>query len=316
MAEPTLALCIPAYNAERFLPRLLNSALKQTVPFDEILVYNDCSTDKTAHVAQEYGAKVVQGDVNHGCSYGKNKLAEFSQCDWIHYHDADDELLPNFTTLAHKWMSLSHPPDVVLFDYEYRDNDANALLLVKHFEREELERDPISYAIREQINSICGLYKRGRLLEVGGYDLDPLVLYNEDVAFHCKLAICGLSFSAEPEVSIINYRIGGSMSASNPIKCTQAHYHVLRKVAEKVGAKYPAIIASKLWANAGVAASFLDWGTADASVKLALLLDRKMPESMGALFKGLCKMNPFLALRIREYLIRILKPSLRNKNGK
>src|SRR3712207_6350869 len=100
MDKPTLALCIPAYNAANYLPRLLKSAQNQIVPFDEILVYNDCSKDTTAQVAMQYGAKVVEGDINRGCSFGKNKLAQVTSCSWIHFHDADDELLPTFTTLA------------------------------------------------------------------------------------------------------------------------------------------------------------------------------------------------------------------------
>ena len=55
----TLALCIPAFNAAELLPILLTSAKNQTIPFDEILVYNDCSTDNTSEVAKKYGANVI-----------------------------------------------------------------------------------------------------------------------------------------------------------------------------------------------------------------------------------------------------------------
>ena len=39
MTASMIALCIPAYNAAIYLPRLLNSAAQQTSPFDEILVF-------------------------------------------------------------------------------------------------------------------------------------------------------------------------------------------------------------------------------------------------------------------------------------
>jgi hypothetical protein len=35
MSYPSLALCIPAYNAAKYLPRLLESAISQQIPFDE-----------------------------------------------------------------------------------------------------------------------------------------------------------------------------------------------------------------------------------------------------------------------------------------
>lgn len=312
MTKSTLALCVPAYNAAEFLPRLLNSARKQSIKFDEILVYDDASTDATVLVAQEYGAKVITGDVNRGCSYSKNQLAEVATCDWIHFHDADDELLPNFTTLAHKWMSSAQPPDVVLFDYEYRDNDSGELLSVKHFNKDFLEKDPISYAIRRQINPFCGLYRRKEFWRVGGYDLDPLVLYNEDVAFHCHLAICGLRFSSESEVSIINYRVKKSMSSSvSIVKCVQAQYYVMKKNALRLGQRYKKEIAEQLWKIAGVAASFLDWKTAYDSVALAVKLNGRVPQHASAIFKGLCLINPFFAVKYRENMIRKFKPHLR-----
>ena len=98
VAKQTLALCIPAYNAANFLPRLLESARRQAVPFDEIWVYDDCSTDNTSEVAKQFGARVLVGDVNRGCSYAKNRLAEVTESEWIHFHDADDALLPVLLT--------------------------------------------------------------------------------------------------------------------------------------------------------------------------------------------------------------------------
>src|SRR5436853_1319451 len=117
MSNQTLALCIPAYNAAEFLPRLLRSAVAQTIPFDEIWVYDDCSNDHTGETAAEFGASVVRGDVNHGCAFGKNALANRTTCNWIHFHDADDALYPNFVEQAHQWMR-DDAPDVVLFSYE------------------------------------------------------------------------------------------------------------------------------------------------------------------------------------------------------
>ena len=81
----TLALCVPAFNAARQLPRLLAAAQGQTVPFDEILVYDDGSADDTGAVAEASGARVIRGDVNRGCAVGKNALAEAARSDWLHF---------------------------------------------------------------------------------------------------------------------------------------------------------------------------------------------------------------------------------------
>ncbi len=309
MSNTSLALCIPAYNAASYLPRLLKSAQGQTVPFDEIWVYDDCSTDDTAQIAEDFGTKVVRGVVNLGCSHGKNILADHTSCDWIHFHDADDELYPNFVATAHKWMSLESPPDIVLFDYEWRDDVTNELISIRHFDDVQLRSDAISYAIREQINPFCGLYRKSAYLQAGGYDTDPLVLYNEDVAFHCRMAIARLKFAAESTVTIINYYRSNSMSSANQVKCSQAQFNVMRKIANLIEGQYSPEITEKLWNIAGVSASYLDWSNADACVTLIKQL--KTPTKSGSLFQTISNINPYLAIRIRELFIRTFKPQLR-----
>ncbi|MBD2501513.1 glycosyltransferase family 2 protein [Anabaena azotica] len=313
MSHPSLALCIPAYNAAAYLPRLLQSALAQTIPFDEILVYDDCSTDDTGKIAVEFGAKVIRGEINRGCSHGKNALAEQTTCEWIHFHDADDALYPNFVEQAYKWMVLDNAPDVVLFNYEWRHDDTGELISIRYFDDAELRRDAIAYAIREQINPFCGLYRRSAYLQAGGYDTDPLVLYNEDVAFHCRLAIAGLKFAAEPTITIINYYRPNSMSSANQIKCAKAQYHVMRKVAASLSGRYAQEIAQRLWAIAGVSAAYLDWENADNCLHLATAVYSKSPNNLSVIFRFICNYNPYFAIRLREWLIRLLKPQLRQQ---
>jgi glycosyltransferase involved in cell wall biosynthesis len=314
MMRPTIAMLIPAYNAAAYLPRLLESAVRQTEPFDEIWIYDDCSKDETAKVAEGHGVRVVRGAVNRGCSYGKNVLASLTTADWLHFHDADDELYPHFVALARFWMADARF-DVVLFPYEERNGASGKLITRRIFAADDVARDARSYAIREQINPFCGLYRRKAYLRAGGYDEDPLVLYNEDVAMHIRLAFAGLSFAAESQISIINHRRFDSMSAGNRLKCLQAHYHVMRKTAATKGSNpYGAEIARRLWvAVAGLAAE-LDWHTADQATALAMQLGGPSAAPSGQAFKALCRVSPKLAIRVREVLIRALKPHLRHRN--
>lgn len=309
--RPTLALLIPAYNAETFLPRLLRSAAAQTRPFDQIWVYDDCSTDQTGQVAQSFGARVVRGEVNRGCSAGKNVLAREATTDWIHFHDADDELKPNFVELASHWMRTDLA-DVVLFPYDEQDEQTGAHLGVRRYDPADVALDARAYAIREQINSIAGLYRRAGVIAAGGYDEDPAVLYNEDVAFHIRLAFAGLRFAAETEIAMVTHRRATSMSSANALKCAQAQYEVLLKTAARPDADaYSQPIAERLWRVAAVLASHLDWATADAAVALARRISPAQAADGSAPFRVLAGISPALALRFREYAIRLLKPALR-----
>lgn len=304
----TLALLIPAYNAARFLPRLLKSAQAQSVPFDEIYVYDDCSTDDTAAVAETFGAIVIPGDVNRGCSAGKHALAQIARSEWVHFHDADDELLPDFVEVAKAWMH--EPVDIVLFGFEERNDESGNLLSIGRFEHERIASDPRKYAINNQINAICGIYRLDAYKRAGGYDLDPHVHYNEDVAFHIRMAFAGLRFAADPHVTIINHRRLNSMSSGNAYKCILSQYAVMRKTLDHpASGPYHIDIGRRLWALAGAFGSYRDWCNADEAVNIA---QRLSPPSAGSpVFKLVCRISPRFALRAREVLVRLTRPHLR-----
>jgi glycosyltransferase involved in cell wall biosynthesis len=307
----TLALLIPAYNAARHLPRLLRSAALQTEAFDEIWVYDDASTDDTGAVAKRLGARVLRGEFNRGCSHAKNVLARATGCGWLHFHDADDDLKPDFVALSAKWRTHGRH-DVVLFSYEELDDATGARLAIRRFDAAAVAADARRFAIREQINPFCGLYRRFAYLAAGGYDEDPLVLFNEDVAFHIRLAFAGLSFAVEPEIAIVNRRRRDSMSAAHGARCVQAQFHVMRKTAERPdAARYRADIARRLWNIAAVAASYRDWPSADAAAALAVKLAGASAAGRSRLFRALAAASPRVALRAREAMLRGLRPPMR-----
>ncbi|MVB09944.1 4,4'-diaponeurosporenoate glycosyltransferase [Caprobacter fermentans] len=57
--DRTVSVIIPARNEERNLPLLLESLQRQTRRADEVLVIDDFSSDRTADVAERFGATVV-----------------------------------------------------------------------------------------------------------------------------------------------------------------------------------------------------------------------------------------------------------------
>jgi glycosyltransferase involved in cell wall biosynthesis len=306
----TLSLLIPAYNAGWCLPRLLKSAQAQTIPFDEIWVYDDCSTDDTAAVAEAHGARVLRGDVNKGCSAGKNALARHVGTDWVHFHDADDELLPNFVELARKWMDRGDF-DVVICAFSYVDNDTGDVIAISMIDPDRLSKDPKRYSIENKIPNF-GLYKRINFIRAGGFDEDPLVLYNEDVAFHIRLAFSDLKFNADTQTSCINYRATGSMSAANQAKCAIAHYNVMRKTLNLPDVEqYHREIGENLWRISGSLAAYSEWAIAMRASTLAASLCKPPLNAGRAWFRSLARIAPYGAVRLRELLIRIFKPQLR-----
>jgi len=58
----SVALC--SYNGEKYIGELLNSILNQTVPPDEIIIVDDCSSDGTVSLLKSYAKKFTQIKLN------------------------------------------------------------------------------------------------------------------------------------------------------------------------------------------------------------------------------------------------------------
>jgi glycosyltransferase involved in cell wall biosynthesis len=88
-----ISVIIPAYNAARFLPRCLKSVFAQTLLPEEVIVVDDGSTDNTAALAAELGARVIRRK-NGGISAARNTGIQNASCEWIALLDADDSWGP------------------------------------------------------------------------------------------------------------------------------------------------------------------------------------------------------------------------------
>lgn len=88
-----------AFNAERWLPSALDSALAQTYPHREIIVVNDGSTDGTGAVletyAQKHDLRVITQPNRGQCAALNRGLAE-ARGDYVKFFDSDDILSPDF----------------------------------------------------------------------------------------------------------------------------------------------------------------------------------------------------------------------------
>lgn len=113
---PEVSIIIPAYNAEAFLSRAIESVLIQDGCDFELLIVNNRSTDKTWHIAQQYRGKHpdrihLLNEKTPGPSAARNCGIYAARAQWIQFLDADDVLLPGklkrqieLVSSANKWL--------------------------------------------------------------------------------------------------------------------------------------------------------------------------------------------------------------------
>lgn len=83
-----VCVIITAYNEEKRIGECLNSLLQQDYKPLEIIVVDDGSTDKTASIAQDHGAIVIQNS-HEGTAKSRNKTAAKARGEILVFLDAD-----------------------------------------------------------------------------------------------------------------------------------------------------------------------------------------------------------------------------------
>lgn len=108
----TISVVIPAYNADKYIGRAIDSVLAQTLAPHEVIVVDDGSTDNTAQIVAQYQSKVKYIlQENAGASVARNTGIKDADGEWIAFLDADDEWLPNKLQLQIN--NLRQHPDLV-----------------------------------------------------------------------------------------------------------------------------------------------------------------------------------------------------------
>ena len=100
---PAISVVVPTWNSEEFIGRSVQSILDQSLDGSliELVVVDDCSTDRTFAMLQKLAARfpriVVERLAKHsrGPGEARNRGVDIATGEWIAFLDADDEYADN-----------------------------------------------------------------------------------------------------------------------------------------------------------------------------------------------------------------------------
>ena len=85
-----ISLYIAAYNAEKTIEKSIKSILQQTLKPKEIIIINDCSTDKTLNLLKKFNQiKIINNKKNYGLAKSRNIALKYSKYNFLASIDAD-----------------------------------------------------------------------------------------------------------------------------------------------------------------------------------------------------------------------------------
>ena len=96
-----ISVIIPVFNTEKYLTNCINSILGQTLKDIEIICINDCSTDNSLKILQDFSKqdiriRIIDLKENKGVSNARNTGIDLAQGEYIYFIDSDDWIDANY----------------------------------------------------------------------------------------------------------------------------------------------------------------------------------------------------------------------------
>ncbi|HJX69009.1 MAG TPA: polysaccharide deacetylase family protein [Dehalococcoidia bacterium] len=190
---PFVSVVIPAYNEEDYLLSCLESIKNQDYAAEyEVIVVDNASTDNTAKIARDWGAKVVyESKQSPACA--RQKGAEVATGRIIAFTDADTRA-PTHWLSTIVWRFLCEP-EIVSLSGPYAYCDAGRFSKITSYIGNFLTviTDQLFRKVFRKGSAIWGCnfaVRRSALLEVGGFDTS-IKFYGEEYELSLRLKKAG-----------------------------------------------------------------------------------------------------------------------------
>jgi glycosyltransferase involved in cell wall biosynthesis len=234
---PLVSVIVPAYNAENFIEKTLESFLAQTYQNLEILVIDDGSSDRTAEIAQTYSGQdsritLIQ-QPNSGVAAARNRGIQQAQGEFIAPVDADDVWHPEAVALMVQRFDGASAKNGVVYGWSLDINESGKV--IGGFHAATIEGSVLKTLLCHNFlgNASSTLIRRTCFEHVGGYD-EQLKAQNaqgcEDWDLYLRLAE-HYTFAVVPKFLVGYRKVSDGMSADS-YKMARSQRLMLDKVRE------------------------------------------------------------------------------------
>ena len=202
-----ISVVIPCYNAERYIADCLDSVLAQTYRNIEIICVNDCSTDRTLEILEEYSQKdkkisIIERGINSGSArIPRTEGIRTAKGELICAIDADDTISTDYIEKLYNRYIEAGRPEIVFGRMDFKkDGDDNIIFSIPdekfNFNKVMEGKQAVLYTIKRwRIGANGGLVSRDLILRqrqhhpdmnhmnADEYDTRDMILMSDGVAF-------------------------------------------------------------------------------------------------------------------------------------
>ena len=221
-----ISIIMAAYNAEKTIEQAINSVLSQTYTNFELLVVNDCSTDRTAELVKSIAAKdsrvrLISNVKNNGVSYTRKHGLEEAKGSWIAILDSDDAWAPK---KLEKQIDLQRRTnaDLLFTGSAFMDSDGQPIDWYLHAPAEVTYRQLLKQNVLSNSSALVRKELYAKHYAIG----DGM---HEDFAIWLSILKEGKKAYGVDEPLLI-YRIAKSSKSGNKVKAARMNWNTYRYV--------------------------------------------------------------------------------------
>ena len=246
MIGTTISAIVPAYNVAPYVAAALESLLAQSVPFHEIIVIDDGSTDGTSAILDQFAGRPgvrVEHIANGGQGRARNRALAMATGEYVYFFDADDLLDPGFVAAMQGKLTARPETDIVYFSGStFVDEGCSADFLP--FYRRGIEREYSSgvqaagaLLQRQALYASPCLYLSRRSLWTDG-ELAFLSIVHEDEEIITRLACkAGVSLCMDTVFFARRVRANSTMTQVKTERHAAGYLHTLGTLAQQCRAQ-------------------------------------------------------------------------------
>lgn len=132
MSTPVISIILPTYNGSRYIRQSIDSCLAQTFSDLELIIVNDCSTDGTAAILEEYAkkdarVKVIHNEFNKKLPLSLNTGFEQARGRYHTWTSDDNYYASNALATLMEVLVADDSADLVYADYSLVDDGGRIL---------------------------------------------------------------------------------------------------------------------------------------------------------------------------------------------
>lgn len=240
--DPLVSVCIVTYNSSSFIIEALDSVAAQTYRSIELIVSDDCSTDDTVEMCQQWmyshssrfvNTAILKNEHNAGVSRNCNRAIRKSMGEWIKYLAGDDKLLPNCISDNVDYIQNHIETDLLFSDMKVfgQGQSGNGIVSPSvYFNHLTTFQFKIWQLVYSLLPAPCCFMKRSVYTHLGGFDESIPMM--EDKPFWVKAIFAKSVIKYLPKTTVC-YRVNSESLSQSKENSNYRKFAESRKLASR-----------------------------------------------------------------------------------